>query len=143
MVLLMKSMDSGLHTLPNINYPICGTLIGILHAFLFNEKWHQLGRIFHEITYYLITGDLLSLFLNNFGNSFSPRCRHLIFAIKKLREKNRENQFLLLSSQDSFHHKLLLSPEMFHSLKILWKNIKKRRILYQQKSQLLSYWGTS
>lgn len=81
-VLLMKSMDSGLHILPNINYPICGRLIGILHGFLFNEKWHQLGRIFfmklHTIWYH----DLLLLFLSNLGNYFSPRYRHLIFADK-------------------------------------------------------------
>lgn len=69
-MLLMKSMDSGLQTLPNINNPICGRLIGILHCFLFNEKWHQLSRIFHEITFYLMISDFLSFFHNNFGNIF-------------------------------------------------------------------------
>lgn len=66
----MKSMDSGLQTLPNINYPICEGLIGILQDFFFNKKWHQLGRIFHCITYYLTIGDFLSFFHNNFGNVF-------------------------------------------------------------------------
>lgn len=69
----MEFMDSGLQTLPNINYPICGGLIGILHDFLFNENWHELGRFFHEVTYYLMIGDFLFFFHNNFGNSFPPK----------------------------------------------------------------------